>query len=300
MEEEEAPTEDERIFLKPRLLSHKQHSQVLLCETYFPAADDDLQTPCIAKIFPPKSKPNYDKELAVYTHDTGSAGLSGSARPRLLDSGTWSKSRYKGVLGGKLPSVLKRSDTLVFVIVLEYLESEDLLATDQPSEVRLRAAKGALRYLRVLHTEGILHGDVSVDNVLFRKIGNTGYEPFWIDYSAAVVQASEALIGREWKKSIGYFARLVTSSRRFVLTMAAWDRLSVATDRFGKCNYSLIFAFNPDRALPPRSHLMKYSLTYMNFGLRRRSLIIYLWQREHTLSFSRLLQRPQKTIPPAV
>jgi serine/threonine protein kinase len=199
------------IFGRPKLLSHKSQSQVILCD--FHSGERIETSSCILKIFPPKSSVAYEKELSIYTHlgtQNSNADAVEEITPTKFWSGVWSAERYQEFLGGRLPTVLRRTDTQVDVLVLSYVENICALSSDETSEVRLHAANAALRSLQALHSNEIVHGDISVDNVLFQRNGNR-YDALWIDFSASVINASRNSISREWKKAVDYFAHMVLS-----------------------------------------------------------------------------------------
>jgi hypothetical protein len=198
-------------FSRPKLLSHKSRSQVFLCD--YSSAGNNSVSACIVKVFTTRDNVSYRKESSVYSLASGSLGLaSGSnALPAKLGSGEWDATRYQEFLGGKFPSAMRRSETGVNVIVLAYIESFNALAMGESLETRIRGAKAALLTLQILHTNGIVHGDISVNNVLIQRYRDR-YTATWIDFSTSVINPTRARIALEWRNAIDYFSQLVPSS----------------------------------------------------------------------------------------
>jgi RIO-like serine/threonine protein kinase len=189
------------VLSKPRLVNHKTRTQVFSCDY----AGAERITPCIVKLFSPRSKANYEKEVAAYT---SAASHQQSSLPIKLWSGVWSVARYQQFIGNKFPSVLRRTENQLNVILLSYVESIDALSPDESPEIRQRAVKAALRALQVLHSIGIVHGDVSRDNVLLHQNG-AHWEATWIDFASSIVDPSKRDVTHEWQKAIEYFSNLV-------------------------------------------------------------------------------------------
>jgi len=77
----EDPAHEQPILLEPSLLNHKPDSQVLLCD----ASSSELGvSQCVVKIFPPKRKVAYEKELAVYSREREGSESRVGIVPKLL------------------------------------------------------------------------------------------------------------------------------------------------------------------------------------------------------------------------
>jgi RIO-like serine/threonine protein kinase len=197
-------------FSRPKLLSHKPRSQVFLCD--YSSTGSDSVSACIIKVFTARDKVSYRKESSVYSLARGSGLASGlNALPTKLGSGEWDATRYQEFIGGKFPSAMRRSEVGVDVIVLAYIESFNAFGMSESLETRIRGAKSALRTLQTLHTNGIVHGDISVNNVLIQRYRDS-YTATWIDFSASVINPTRARIALEWRNAIDYFSQLVPSS----------------------------------------------------------------------------------------
>jgi len=192
-------------FLRPKLLSHKGRHQVVLSVAQ--DAESGEETPCVVKFFSPNARHAFQRELSVYSYEG-----TEDARPQKLWSGAWPSSEYLEFLRN-LPSVLRKSDGQVYALVLTYVESIDSLAPSQPTELQKHAVKAALLSLRRLHSVGIVHGDISVENLLLQQNGHN-LEATWIDFSSSSVQASMAMIEQEWEQAITYFSQLVCLAHR--------------------------------------------------------------------------------------
>lgn len=189
-------------FLRPKLLSHKPSCQVVISK-----AKNDGQsgtaTPCVLKFFSPKALAAYEKELSVYRSEGAR-----NVRPQKLWSGSWVSSKYLEFLGGNLPSILRKSDSQVYALILSYIEGVDVLSQSHPAELQIHAVKAALHSLRILHSARIVHGDVSLENLLLQHDGDK-LHAFWIDFSASSVNAKAAAADHEWQQAVAYFSHLV-------------------------------------------------------------------------------------------
>src|ERR1700676_606381 len=113
-------------FSKPRLVNHKTRTQVFSCH-YHASAERITPSPCIIKLFSPRSKATYEKEVTVYTK---ASSHPQSPLPIKLWSGVWSVARYQQFVGTKFPSFLRRTENQLNVILLSYVERIDALSPD--------------------------------------------------------------------------------------------------------------------------------------------------------------------------
>ena len=179
-------------FQRPKLLSHKAGHQVALSL----ARNDEAgggPTPCILKFFSPKCRTAFERELSIYSCEEIE-----ESRPQKLWSGTWASSKYSEFIGN-LPSILRKSDSLVYILVLSYVEGFEAFIPSQPIELQKHAVKAALLSLQKFHSAGIIHGDVSVDNLLLQNNGDR-LEAIWIDFSSSIVNASTAMARQSGSK----------------------------------------------------------------------------------------------------
>jgi serine/threonine protein kinase len=190
---------------KPRLVSHKPRTQVFFADRSIAAEKVD-RVHCIVKVFSPRSKISYDKEIATYTLVSDAAP---NVVPVLLWSGVWTVARYRQFIGEKLPTVLRRTENQLHIIVLSYLDGIDAFSDNETTETRQNAAKAALHALARLHSIGIVHGDISGDNVIIQRKTGPSYSATWIDFSASVTSPSKADVSYEWQKAVDYFSQLV-------------------------------------------------------------------------------------------
>jgi serine/threonine protein kinase len=190
----------------PRLLSHKPRSQVIQCD--YTEGNENTNTACMVKLFSPRARVAYEKEEAVYSlEEVQKANITASR----IWSGLWTSSQYQTLLDGKLPSILRRTENQVRVLVLSHIERSKPLSRFTASS-RLQAVRAALRELRRLHTLGIVHGDPSADNVLIQVNGEK-IRAKWIDFSASVTTPSETDTAYEWQKAIEYYSDFVSHFR---------------------------------------------------------------------------------------
>lgn len=187
---------------QPRLLTSKSRSQVFQCQYTDESGNSD--TPCVVKVFTARAKVAYEKEAAVYSAiDSHSLHVV----PTRLWSGLWTTDQYTSFLAGKLPSIVRRQETQVSVIVLTYINNASPLSTLGTS-IRIQAVKVALRALRLLHESNIVHGDPSADNVLIRQRDNS-VSAIWIDFSASAINSSKEDRSFEWQKATEYYSEFV-------------------------------------------------------------------------------------------
>lgn len=191
------------VLSNPRLLSNKVRSQVFSCD--YTRVEDTTRSACIVKLYSSRHTAAYERELAIYNlvRDFDAPPI-----PSKLWSGVWDGVRYREFLGGQFPS-LGRGEVRVKVIVLAYTEDFDVFRReDLPEAVQQQAAKAALLALRKLHTLGIVHGDISRNNILIH--GKTPhYDATLVDFASSVANASQDAMSHEWDKAVEYFTDLV-------------------------------------------------------------------------------------------
>ena len=192
-------------FFNPKLVSHKTHVQVVYSDAFDFKGNKEII--CVLKFFHSKIKAAYDRELAVYSAVASSKELQ-EIVPLKLWSGTWSRAQYFDFLGKSLPSLLRRSDEEILVIILPFIHHIGAIS-NSPEDVHTFLVKAALHSLRRLHAAHIAHGDISQSNLLIQRENDSGYYPYWIDFSLSTVGSSTTEISREWEKAVQYFSGLV-------------------------------------------------------------------------------------------
>ena len=146
----------------------------------------------------------FENEVALYSMEKiQKTGVV----PSKIWSGSWTVEEYQAVLGGKLPSMLRRPENLVRVLVLSFIENATPLSHIKTPYL-LPAVEAALFALRRLHRVGVVHGDPSADNVLMHG-GEEQNLATWIDFSSSIASASDADIDFEWTKAIEYYSQRV-------------------------------------------------------------------------------------------
>ena len=201
----------------PKLLSHQPGHQVILCDYANREGGETL--PCILKLFSPRHRKKYNNEIDAYDYVLGSDGED-KPLPNKLWSGTWSKGTYQKFLGN-LPSILRPSESEVYALMLEHIDSAIFVTGIDSASSKQLAVGVALRSLRSLHSIGLVHGDIAESNVLIKRGTNHSYSAIWVDFSTSVTNASLAIISREWDKALKYFSQLVRSR---------CSRLTIKTD----------------------------------------------------------------------
>jgi serine/threonine protein kinase len=188
---------------QPKLVTSRARSQVFQCGYTDSSLGND--TPCVVKVFSTRAQVAYEKEVAVYSAiDSNSLYVT----PTKLWSGLWTTDQYTSFLAGKLPSIVRRQETQVSVIVLTYINNASPLSDTMDPSIRIQAVKVALRALRLLHENNIVHGDPSADNVLIRMEGNSA-SAIWIDFSASAINSSQEARSFEWQKATEYYSEFV-------------------------------------------------------------------------------------------
>jgi len=207
MSEEEKSADDPLLFVRPLLLRHSPASQVIECDAI--DNEDGFSQPCVLKFFAPKAEAAFRRELAVYTK-TNKEEILGNVVPLLLWEGEWSSAKYKTFIGN-FPTLLRKSDRAVkFLAIHRITNTVYDFPTGEPVELQPYAVKTALHGLQILHSFDIVHGDVSVQNLLLRR-NSEYYDALWIDFSSSIVDASEQDMRYEWQKAVQYFSNLVCS-----------------------------------------------------------------------------------------
>jgi len=186
--------------LRPRLLKHKPRSQVVQCE-YAEATGNDRA--CIVKLFSPRARLAFENELLVYSIEEAQSELASK-----LWSGLWTTQQYHSFLGGNLPSMLRRPENQVRVLVLSPVPNSIPLS-DVDDPLRVTASRAAMKALQRLHRLGIVHGDPSASNVLIDRAGQTAT---WVDFSTSVLRPTAADISHEWQRAADYFSQFVSTS----------------------------------------------------------------------------------------
>jgi len=114
----------------------------------------------------------------------------------------------------------------VYVIMLEHIEAIPLSSITPTMEL----IKGALSSLSELHGLGIVHGDISMDNILVIKESG-GLEVMLIDYSSSWLDASQEQEDWEFLRAAEYFAHLVRTILIFSNVSSTWKLTTYSMNR---------------------------------------------------------------------
>lgn len=191
-------------YSRPHLLHESPRSQVVRCAFRdFQGAQAETQI-CVLKFFPGALRPAFDREVAIYGRliESNDDLLR---YPKPLGFAEWTTKKYEKVIGRKITRMIGNEDDIVYVLMLEFLESTTLT-----NHLSLELVKSALSSLGRLHRLGIVHGDISASNVLILP-DNRNLIAVWIDFSYSWTDASERQISLERDRARNYFASLVFS-----------------------------------------------------------------------------------------
>jgi serine/threonine protein kinase len=199
------PLDDKVTFTRPRFLSTGFHSQVILCNTRLSGKSVYKPITCVLKFFPGRFELFFEKELQAYRRLLDSKTTLKYPKP--LGFAEWPTAKYIKTIGRSIEP-LEGADTesAIFVLLLEYVETRDVSS----NSVTIEVAVAALESLNMLHQEGIVHGDISIGNTLAfeNDVGET--DVMWIDFSCSWTDASPKQIEWEWQRAVEYFAKLVS------------------------------------------------------------------------------------------
>jgi serine/threonine protein kinase len=200
------------LFSRPIWLSSAPTHQVIRFTARFPrSAKKQAETvDCVLKLFTSAARTSYDKEVAVYARLNEID--SKIPRPKLLGCAEWSREKYAKTVGKGIPLLPAgtKFDSLVFVLMLEFLERSQPISTI--ATIPLDLAKSALSHLDQLHSLAIVHGDISLSNILIIS-SDQADEPFntaWVDFSSSWTDASSKQILWEHERAIEYFSQWVS------------------------------------------------------------------------------------------
>lgn len=203
------PIDEKATFTRPRFLTSGFHSQVILCNCRLSGRSADKPITCVLKFFPSRFQLCFEKEIHAYR--------------RLLESNTtlkypkpygyaeWPTAKYIKTIGRNIVPLIG-ADNNVFVLILQYVEVGDTSS----SSISLELAVAAMESLNLLHKEKIVHGDISIDNILAIE-NETTADITWLDFSCSWTDASMKQIQWEWDKAAEYFAKLVPFRLNFFL-----------------------------------------------------------------------------------
>jgi RIO-like serine/threonine protein kinase len=194
------------IFSDIQELSTNSFSQVILCNYRLPGRRLLTVSQCVLKIFTQRFVARFDREVEIYA-ELAAANTS-LQYPAPLGSSQWSLDKYKKVLGRLASSEIENSgDSDVFVFMLEYVDAPNLSTIELTPEI----AKACILELKKLHKLGIVHGDVSADNILYLKT-EASFKVVWLDFASSWTSASSGMLAAESKRAALYFARMVMNA----------------------------------------------------------------------------------------
>jgi serine/threonine protein kinase len=160
---------------------------------------------CVLKFFALKSRAAYDKEVAVYwwLHNSGRTMKNYS---RLLGYDQWMAAKYVKTIGRGIKSILsKNPDPHIYVLMLKDIENSSPMSS---VTITPAIAAAALTNLAILHETGVVHGDISTDNILVLE-EEESVRVFWIDFSSSCTNASSIQTAWEMDRAAEYFSQWV-------------------------------------------------------------------------------------------
>lgn len=201
--------DDRVLFSRPRLLSTGIHGQVIRCEYRVSRKTTSKNANCVLKFFPPRFKTCFDRERAIYQQLLDSNTSLQYVKP--LGFAEWPSAKYLKTIGRGITAIENGTSSTVHVLMLEYEESSPLSSVP----ISLALAKSSIACLNMLHQLGIVHGDISTDNILVvERNGLT--DVVWIDFSGSWSDASPNQIALEARRAAEYFAHLVQNAVQYL------------------------------------------------------------------------------------
>ena len=198
------------IFSNPILLKQGDRSQVLVCDYRPPRRTNESSKQCVLKFFPERFHLNFEKEVATYHFLLKAEHKSRLVNPLGYDK--WPRGKYIKTIGRNIkPFAAEGADQCVDVLMLEYVPAGT--QESQSTKIPLTRAASAMTALKDLHNLGVVHGDVSIDNILAPDEETV----MWIDFSNSWLDASKQQLNWEWVWAAEYFSNLVYSATKRVL-----------------------------------------------------------------------------------
>jgi RIO-like serine/threonine protein kinase len=147
---------------------------------------------------------DYEKELQTYDLLYQATTTFEFAKP--IGYAEWSAAKYAKIIGKGIRSILDPNDTTIFVLLLKYVAAKPLSEISASPEI----AAEALNMLARLHELGVVHGDISRDNILVMD-SQDGKTPtvVWIDFAASWRFASLQQVAWEMELAADYFEQWV-------------------------------------------------------------------------------------------
>jgi RIO-like serine/threonine protein kinase len=193
---------DDTVFTRPHILTALPNSQVIRCQT---RSLKGHSAETILKFYSFENRIAYDKEVKVYRY------LQGKPTEKLhiakcLGHAEWSHSKYVKVVSKKNASIAIGLNSTIYVVMLQPIPNAQQLAS--LSSLPLSLVVSALSQLWELHVLEIIHGDISLTNILV----NDDDVVTWIDFSCSWTKASSEQIRWEMDTAKEYFALWVFPS----------------------------------------------------------------------------------------
>lgn len=195
--------DDRVLFSRPRLLSTGIHGQVVHSE--YRVSQISRPKNCVLKFFPARFKACFDREKVIYQQLLDSNTAVQYVKP--LGIAEWPSAKYLKTIGRRITPIKNGTSSTVYVLMLEYEKSSSLSSVP----MSLPLAKSSIACLNMLHQLGIIHGDISTDNVLVVERDGL-MDVLWIDFSCSWGDASPGQIALEARRAAEYFALLVQNS----------------------------------------------------------------------------------------
>jgi|SRR5271156_3363013 len=208
--------DDRAVFTRPRVLSTTPHSQVVRFAVQIPDSAENSTEPfeCVLKFFTNYSEISYKKELAAYAA-LSEHGISDF--PTVVGHAEWSTEKYRKTLGKRKKALVDGNyESVIFVIMLEYVHGS--LPLSSIANISPEIARATLASLSNLHAAGIVHGDISQDNILVTESKTKTVKLTWIDFSCSWTNASQKQIQWETEIAATYLAQWVSAQMQGVMT----------------------------------------------------------------------------------
>lgn len=193
--------DEQWIFSQPQLLKVSSRSQVVRFKYKLSKkATNKSGRDCVLKFFPEPSRPLFDREVNAYDTLDKIGNSADYVNP--IAAGVWSCTKYLKALGqGILP--LTVSDNEVSVLMLDFYDAPPLSSRRLTKPLAI----AILKSLEELHSVGIVHGDISLENILL--LDEKPPHLMWLDFSSSWTDASNSQKNWERDRALTYVSKWV-------------------------------------------------------------------------------------------
>jgi serine/threonine protein kinase len=199
--------DEKAVFSRPKLLHATQQSQVVRVNYKLPW-DDIKPEDCVLKFFLPQSRIAFEKERETYRLLNANPIRFDYANP--IGYGEWTPAKYLKTIGkGIKPLANSNSESRILVLLLHFVDGTPLSKVPPSPTI----AASALSNLASLHERGVVHGDISPDNILVSQ-GEDELKVFWIDFAASWGYASLRQVTWEMERAAEFFEQWVFLLRK--------------------------------------------------------------------------------------